>query len=161
MNNEQKEYGPKINNKQKDYGPKINNEQKDYGPKALEFPNPVLEKEIIYTLIFNDKEYETNNNKLDKIPLLKDYISKNPTIYKIKINNLLEIEIVEELLLFIINYAELYPKDKEEELIMNKKNNSRNIKNLLNENEFNKFNSILNTLEIKKQIRILLKLSEI
>ena len=121
----------------------------------------IEQKEKNYILIFNDKEYETDINKLDKILLLKEYIIENSTLNKIKINNLLEIEIVEELLLFIINYAELYPKDKEEELIMKIKNNSRNIKNLLNENEFNLLNPLLNKLEIKEQVRILLKLSEL
>ena len=121
----------------------------------------IEQKEKKYILIFNDKEYETDINKLDKILLLKDHINENPTLNKIKINNLLEIEIIEELLLFIINYAELYPKDEEEELIMEIKNNSRNIKNLLNENEFNLLNPLLNKLKIKKQIRILLKLSEL
>lgn len=121
----------------------------------------IEQKEKNYILIFNDKEYETDINKLDKILLLKDYIIENPTLNKIKINNLLEIEIIEDLLLFIINYAELYPKDKEEELITNIKNNSRNIKNLLNENEFNLLNPLLNKLEIKEQVRILLKLSEL
>ena len=122
----------------------------------------IEQKEKNYILIFNDKEYETDINKLDKILLLKDHINENPTLNKIKINNLLEIEIIEELLLFIINYAELYPKDEEEELIMeSNKNNSRNIKNLLNENEFNLLNPLLNKLKIKKQIRILLKLSEL
>ena len=119
------------------------------------------QKEKKYILIFNDNEYETDINKLDKILLLTNYIIENPTLNKIKINNLLEIEIKEELILFILNYAELYPKDKDEELILSNKNNSRNIKNLLNNDEFNLFNSLLSKLEIKQQIDILLKLSEL
>ena len=119
----------------------------------------ITSKKKNYILIFDDNKYKTNIDLIDKIILLKDYIKKNPLIDKINLNKLIKTKTI--FIEFILNYAKIYPINKEEEEIPEYKNVTRDIKNLLNSNDLKLFNSLLNNLKIKEKILLLIKLNDL
>ena len=115
-----------------------------------------------YILNFDDYEYKINIDLIEKIVLLREYIEKNSSIDRIEFNKLINtLKTKKKYVEFILNYASLYPTNKEEYIIPEYKYVSRNIDNLLNIDEYQLFNKLLNDLEIKEKIHILSKLYEL